>query len=186
MIQSVYRNKNCFSLDSLATGNISYYGYIPPWLPECEDIYMDLGSNIGVMVRKLFEPERYPGSKITNLFYKTFNHLARTGSKPGLCALGFEPNPKQYRRLQDLERNYTKRGWNAHFFPFAISDQDEMVTFFTEGDSLNEDIGASVFGGQTRKRMTPYSVKSIRFASFIKNNLERKASETDEDGHRRI
>ena len=153
--------------------NLSYYGYLPPWIPECEDIYLDLGSNIGVMVRKLFEPERYPKCKVRELYNETFNHLKRTGSKSGLCALGFEPNPKHQKRLREIETNYSGKGWRVHFFPFAVSDKNEMATFYTEDNSTTKDWGASLFRNR-KVNQTGYSVKSIRLAEFILTVLKGK------------
>ena len=173
MFDSVYKDRQFHSSDTLPNGNISFYGYIPPWLPECDDIYLDLGSNIGVMVRKLFEPSAYPKSKTIGLFNRTLNHLKRTGSKQGLCALGFEPNPKHYKRLQEVETNYSRNGWKVHFFPLAVSDKDEIVTFYTDDNSLQEDIGATVFKREDKQRR-PYQVKGIRLSSFLITILKGK------------
>ena len=173
MFGNVYKERKFHRTDTLPNGNISFYGYIPPWLPECDDIYLDLGSNIGVMVRKLFEPSAYPLSKALGLYNRTMNHLKRTGSKPGLCALGFEPNPKHYKRLQAIQTNYSRNGWKAHFFPFAISDKDEIVTFYTDDNSIQEDIGATVFK-KGDKQLRPYQVKAIRFSTFLKTVLKGK------------
>ena len=30
---------------------------------DCWHVYLDVGTNIGVQIRKLFEPERYPGAE---------------------------------------------------------------------------------------------------------------------------
>ena len=41
--------------------------------------YLDVGSNIGVQVRKLFEPELYPDAKeMITLFDELFVHCATT------------------------------------------------------------------------------------------------------------
>ena len=40
---------------------------VPSWLENCTNIYMDLGSNIGVQVKKFFEPEKY--KQITEGYY---------------------------------------------------------------------------------------------------------------------
>ena len=39
---------------------------------KCQFVYLDLGSNKGVQIRKLFEPELYPGAAILPLFDKFF------------------------------------------------------------------------------------------------------------------
>ena len=175
MFSIVYKKRNFNEGNTLLMTNLSYYGYMPPWIPQCEDIYLDLGSNIGVTVRKLFEPENYPECKIKDLFSETFNHLQRTGSKAGLCAFGFEPNPKHFKRLKGIEANYTKKGWNVHFFPLAISDKNENITFYSEDNSSdNNDWGTSLFENHNVKQ-TGYTVKSIRLAEFIFTVLKGKS-----------
>ena len=39
-------------------------GTQPQLADGCGHVYLDVGSNIGVQVRKLFEPEKYPGAPI--------------------------------------------------------------------------------------------------------------------------
>ena len=125
------------------------------------------------MVRKLFEPERYPKSKSRDLYKTSLNHLVRNGSKAGLCALGFEPNPKYYKRLQEMETNYTKKGWKVHFFPFAIFDRDETVSFYTEKDAKDKDGSAGVYKRHDQMKQN-YTVQGIRFASFVPTVLKGK------------
>ena len=173
MYEFVYKEREFHYGDHLETGNISYYGYIPPWIPECDDVYLDLGSNIGVMVRKLFEPERYPKSKAKELYDTTFNHMKRTGSKSGLCALGFEPNSKHQKRLREIETNYSRKGWRVHFFPFAISDRDETISFYTEDNSIDKDGGAGLYR-RHEKMQTKHIVQSIRLSTFIATILKGK------------
>lgn len=35
-----------------------------PDLNGCRHVYIDVGSNMGVQIRKLFEPERYPKAEV--------------------------------------------------------------------------------------------------------------------------
>ena len=75
------------------------------WLSQCTDIYMDLGSNIGVKIRKLFEPERYTvederQKPVMDLCNEKFGLPDMRKKNPGLCALGFEPNPVHYQRFK--------------------------------------------------------------------------------------
>ena len=120
-------NDNCF------------YGKLPPWLPQCEKIFLDLGSNIGVTVRKMFEPQNYPGSTILpylkrSLGYEWY-HSGMNYFPKKFCALGFEPNPKHKDRLNKLQEFYTQMGWNVHFLPLAATDKDGYMTFYTTDNS---------------------------------------------------
>ena len=45
---------------------------------RCRHVYLDLGTNIGMQIRKLYEPELYPQSPMLPLFDKYFGHTNRT------------------------------------------------------------------------------------------------------------
>ena len=133
LLKSFSRNN---SPQSIQTTEVSPYLDLPKWLPGCEKIFLDLGANIGVTVRKLLQPERYPKSPTLFFFNKTFGNewLYNSINKfpRRLCALGFEPNPKHQKRLKELERMYLDRRWNVHFFPLAISNGNGNITFYTK------------------------------------------------------
>jgi hypothetical protein len=42
-----------------------------PSLDGCYHVYLDVGSNVGIQVRKLYQPELFPRSKI----FKTYDQL---------------------------------------------------------------------------------------------------------------
>ena len=39
---------------------------------NCTSFFLDVGSNVGVQVRKLYEPHRYPASPIGSMFAAAF------------------------------------------------------------------------------------------------------------------
>ena len=57
---------------------------------DCRHIYLDVGSNIGVQIRKLFEPHRYPNAKVLEVFRKYFGSDTDARRRE-VCAVGFEP-----------------------------------------------------------------------------------------------
>ena len=65
----------------------------------CYHVYLDIGSNIGVQVRKLYQPELYPGAEISNVFNEHFGDTSVRNSSD-ICAVGFEPNPDHTKRLK--------------------------------------------------------------------------------------
>ena len=77
---------------------------------HCRAFYIDLGSNIGVQIRKLFEPKRYPLAAAQPIFNHYFSR-----SRQHVCAIGVEPNPQHYNRLRALEGYY-----HAHNHTFAF------------------------------------------------------------------
>lgn len=68
-------------------------------LDGCYHVYLDVGSNIGVQVRKLFQPELYPDATISTLFDANFGE-DRVRRKDFVCSVGFEPNPHHTKILQ--------------------------------------------------------------------------------------
>ena len=78
---------------------------------DCSSVYLDVGSNIGVQIRKLYEPHKYPNSEGLTAFSEEFGPISeeyRDGSwrkrRCGVCAIGFEPNPSHASRLDELQR----------------------------------------------------------------------------------
>lgn len=106
----------------------------PEWLKSCKSIFFDLGSNMGVNIRKLYESEKYPGAKVLPELTKAFGTPeSRRAPDSGLCALGFEPNPKHMNRLQSIEQAYAKKGFNVHFYPYAAWRSDGFMALNTTG-----------------------------------------------------
>ena len=87
-------------------------------LNGCYHIYLDVGSNIGNQIRKLFEPEKYPNAPLLAKFDQYFGPIEnrRISSPEGdsmVCAVGFEPNPVHALYLKELEKEYKACGWNV-------------------------------------------------------------------------
>ena len=102
---------------------------LPAWFSTCNQVYLDLGSNIGVQVRKLFQPANYPEAKVEQLFKESFGtpekRLAVLKEKPGnICALGFEANPGNAKRLGEVEDILKEDGnFQSHFYTSAVWDE---------------------------------------------------------------
>ena len=115
------------------------------FLDGCHHVYLDVGSNIGVQIRKLFEPERYPDAPIHSFFNQNFGTIdKRKGSYSGhasfLCAIGFEPNPRHAEYLKQIEKSYNECGWKVKFMTNSgVSDHNGIGTFYSdEAFNLNE------------------------------------------------
>jgi hypothetical protein len=94
----------------------------------CQHVYLDVGSNIGVQLRKLYEPRLYPHAQVLPIFDRLFG--TDSGSRCGVCALGFEPNPHHAARLARLQVHLTHRlGVRAHVFRAAAGTADSVATF---------------------------------------------------------
>ena len=112
----------------------------PSQFSSCESFYLDVGSNIGVQIRKLYEPHRYPGAEMLKVFNDVFGQ-----NRSKVCAIGIEMNPLHTQRLQELEDHYSgKCGYNVKIFKeTAAAAQDGYVDFYTDMDAANLEWGAS-------------------------------------------
>ena len=93
---------------------------------RCTHAYLDVGTNIGVQLRKLFEPSKYPKSLVLKLFERSFG-AAEERCK--VCAFGFEPNPRRRPRLLELMTQLRRAGAPVHVFFGAASDVDGIASF---------------------------------------------------------
>jgi len=139
------------------------YGH-PSWLHSCTHIYLDVGSNIGVQVRKLFEPAKYPNAtRLLAEFTKVFGEPA--GRPEKVCALGIEPNPHHQPRLQALGEAYSARGFRTHFYPYAAWAEEGNMTFVVTGlKTANEQWASHLF-----KSREVVQVRTIDLNSFIES-----------------
>ena len=95
----------------------------------CKHVYLDVGSNIGVQIRKLYEPELYPGSSILKVFDEYFGSNITTRRRE-VCAMGFEPNPHHMERLTMLKARYNALGWRTDFMLEAAGYRDGTAELF--------------------------------------------------------
>ena len=103
-------------------------------LDGCYHVYLDVGSNIGVQVRKLYEPGLYPDADVHTIFNSQFGSIEeRNSDNRIICAVGFEPNPHHTEYLKHVESSYNKCGWNVRFFTqSAVSDHNGMTQFYSD------------------------------------------------------
>ena len=109
-------------LDSPATFLRSPYG------KGCSKVYLDVGSNVGVHIRFLYEPHLFPGSTIlaSKLWAEAFG--ANFPHDPTLCAFGFEPNPRHRDRNERLGRRFRAARRRVEFFSVAARAEPGVIT----------------------------------------------------------
>jgi len=154
------------------------YGH-PAWLADCKSIYLDVGSNIGVQVRKFYEAEKYPDAAILKLFDQKFgppDARRAPANASGMCVLGFEPNPTHHPRLEQMEAAYKKLGWHVHFYHFAAWKEDVMMEFNITDDPAHSDWGAGLVLLQDAQdtavnmnKWRMHSVRAIEFSAFLQS-----------------
>ena len=153
------------------------------WGDGCFHVFLDVGANIGVQTRKLFEPHAYPsggsGETISRHFEGNFSWVrafeSAFGQRRGrnaqrqLCAFGFEASPRHTKRLQQLQACYQKQGWRARFFTeTAVSDVNGNATFFLARDQLAASL---VRHGKHRTAHRTHTVSAIDLAAWIDEHV---------------
>ena len=154
----------------------------PPLAEGCLVVYVDVGTNIGVQLRKFFQPEHYPGSKAMPVFASSFptDESVRRGSRP--CAFGFEANPTHTERLRQLEAAYTAAGHRLSIATeTAVGTAEGNTTFFFTG-SLKNDRSASVAQNawlrRGHARVLQATVRTIDLARWLRAEVFARSEAT--------
>ena len=71
-------------------------------LDGCFHVYLDVGSNVGIQVRKIFEPQLFPNATALEFYDKYFGPLSSRREKGVVCVVGFEPNPGHVKKLKGI------------------------------------------------------------------------------------
>ena len=158
-------------------------------LDGCYHVYLDVGSNIGVQIRKLFEPTKYPNAPVHSIFSSYFGTPEeRHNSTEGrvVCAVGFEPNPNHTQYLRKVESSYHKCGWRVNIMTeTAASHRNGTARFYTDeafehmewgGGILPPDINNiavdNVVNGQDPTKFI--NVTLVRLSEFLKKVVGRR------------
>lgn len=150
-----------------------------PLAEGCTHVYLDVGTNRGVQLRKLLQPQYYPGAKVLPVFDVFFG--TDRASHSSLCAFGFEPNPSHTAWLQRIERAYTAHGWRVKVFTetaVGVRDGDTVPIYFT-GD-LFSDLAASstqneilTWGGSRAPKRV--DVRTLDLARFLNEEVHARS-----------
>ena len=98
-------------------------------LDGCWNVYLDCGSNIGVQVRKLFEPGAFANASVQPHFKSLFGTWSERRNRA--CAVGFEPNPYHSERLEAIQTRYAELGLRATFLSrTAVGTRDGEALFY--------------------------------------------------------
>lgn len=141
----------------------------PPRLGDgCYHVFIDVGANIGVHGRFLYEPEKYPESwSAVQLFEQEYG-TNRTNED--YCVFAIEANPSHWPRLETVAAAYRQyeHGWSYTVIPAGASDQNGTMTFYKQGghdDRVNNEWGffqrarLSQSNGQSEERVDNYRAR---------------------------
>ena len=159
---SCFSNKIFVSTTPLVSSTLSFD------LRECSGVYLDIGTNIGVQIRKLYDPHLFPRAKVLPIFNYYFGDDRRN-----VCAIGFEPNPKHAGYLERLQDNLVCRGRRTHIFTrTAAATVTSKLTFYSDSRSAKErqEWGASLINWQ-RATNSSVTVQGIDLAEFVMTDV---------------
>ena len=132
----------------------------------CHHIYLDLGTNIGIQIRKLFQPESYEKASVLRYYFKLFG-----SNRNNVCAIGFEANPLHTDRLQMVEKAYNDAGFPCTIFTeTAVSSTERNMTFHMDGQAhpTQHQWGASLeYLSPIHKNGENVTVRAIDMNSFF-------------------
>jgi FkbM family methyltransferase len=137
---------------------------------SCDRVYVDMGTNIGHQIRKLYEPHLYPGNPTEIHFLNAFG-----ADRRDVCAYGFEANPTHTERLQTLQRSYRAKKWNVTIHTeTAVSDRYGTSKFyFDHGAAENNEWGAGLTSKYVRdkKRIESTRVRTVDIVDWLRANI---------------
>jgi len=141
-------------------------------------LFLDVGSNIGIHARFLFEPELYrPRHVYDDVFDNEFG-VHRTHDREKICVLAFEPNPAHRQRHQDLATAYARQGWRYRAFYAAVrggsweSRGHDKLVFYRNDGHANNDWGFSVGTMHSEKaHIEKIEVATIDITQFVMKHV---------------
>jgi hypothetical protein len=141
----------------------------------CANVYVDFGSNVGIQVRKLFEPELFPGAPVLPFFDKHLGDVELRRRET--CAIGFEINPALTPRLIELQTAYAAQGWRTLFLTeTGVGFNDTTMTFRSDDDAAHLWWGSRLENGQGGKGSVQIPVMSID--RVMRSILQRRLPKT--------
>ena len=144
----------------------------------CAHVFLDVGANVGLHGRFLYEPELYPENRYHDVFPEVFGANWRT-DKESMCVVAFEPNPRHRAWLTRQAVAYQRRGWRyvAVFAAVGAGASDATLTFVRpEKGSSNNDWGFSVeWGGASHESGERVEVPFVDLAGFVHHHVGRRA-----------
>ena len=139
----------------------------------CDKVFLDVGANIGMHARFLFQPDLYkPKHPYSEIFDTEFG-VKRTQDPWKQCVVAFEPNPKHRERHQKLATAYARQGWKYRVFYAAVrgysrpSSQPDTLDFYLNDNHTNNDWGFSIGKLKSDTPVLKVQVPTLDLSRFI-------------------
>ena len=139
-----------------------------PWLARvdalfdrhhCSSLYLDVGTNVGVQLHKLFEPAKFGGAPVLQVFDSLFGASTDRGCRT--CAIGIEPNPRHTQRLDQLESALSAAGAGVIVLRGAAGTSESHVTLSLPRKGAREGVDLDARVGDTTARSQRQSPREL-------------------------
>lgn len=136
----------------------------------CYHVFLDVGANIGVHGRFLFEPENYNESWFATELFKS--EFGEERDNRDFCSFEIEANPKHYPKLMANSNAYKSMGWRYEVMIAGASDRDGFMDFMHNQDEGYEEWGFSVKGYS--EQSIAERIRTIHLAAWINENINKR------------
>jgi Methyltransferase FkbM domain len=146
----------------------------------CYHVFLDVGANIGVHGRFLFEPAKYPDSPYSVPLFR--DQFGDHRSNEDFCVFEVEANPKHWPRLDNVSQAYQKMGWRYHVVKAAAGDKHGTMSFHHQNDEKDSEWGFSV-NKLPEGNVETVEIPTIRLAEWLQHEIfDRKIPEVPASG----
>lgn len=154
----------------------------PKLADGCYHVFLDVGANLGVHARFLYEPDHYPDATLARGWFDDQFGPAGTATNTSsasssirrdnrdICVFAFEPNPQHRERLLSLQKAYAAIGWRYTPILAGVSDHDGSMTFTHSRDTLGRGFAARPQGKNGNSKGIDVPVH--RLASWLQREVE--------------
>lgn len=145
---------------------------------SCEHVYLDVGTNIGVQIRKLYDPEKYPYAKVKSIY----NDYYGNSSRSNVCTFGIEANPNHTPKHQILESLINQNEDKLLIFSnTAANVHGGNVEFYIQPYEAKRffEWGASLLNWDKHHKMVNVTAGSLPLADFIKLGINDRPGQTE-------
>jgi len=109
-------------------------------LDGCLHVFIDLGSNRGLQIRKLYEPHTFPLAPIQPLYQRFFGS-SEDRNLQEICSVSVEPNSKHAAHLKKLSEAYATCGIKVLVYEAGVGHKDMKLRFAPFNSLLGHEVG---------------------------------------------
>jgi len=109
-------------------------------LDGCLHVFLDLGSNRGLQIRKLYEPHTFPLAPIQPLYQRFFGPTEERNLQE-ICSVSVEPNSKHASHLKKLSEAYATCGIKVLVYEAGVGHKDMKLRFAPFNSLLGAEVG---------------------------------------------